>query len=147
MAQKSSTKKANAAAAAASEKKAYVSENSFALTGRICERGLKIYRDENGKITVARFTVAHNFGKNSGLEPLYKDVVMFAKNGKKDVAINESLLVKGQPVRVSGYQRSGNWTDEKGGKHYRIDNVGLTLEAIGDAAADTAAESDPEAEA
>ena len=116
------------------------SVNRFEVSGNVCERGLKTF--ENG---AARFTVGHNFGR-SKLEPLFIDIVMFPKNGKKDVEIPAELLKKGQAVIVSGYRRPNNWVDKDGGKHYRLDLVALSLTENGIETAE-AAEAAPETEA
>ena len=124
---KKATKSAAAQAAAApttstknASKKQFISLNRFAISGNICERGLKVY--DNGTV---RLTVAHNMGRNR--DALYTDIVMFPKNGKKDVVIPAELLKKGKNVIVSGYRRANNWVDKDGGKHYRIDFIALEI--------------------
>ena len=102
--------------------------NNISLSGRLTSDA-QIFDGKNGK--VARFSVAHNFGR--GMDPLYIDIVMFSKNGKKDVNIPADLLKKGSAVIVSGYLRPNNNT--KDGKTYRdIDFVALQCEANADEA-------------
>ncbi len=96
--------------------------NSFSIAGRICERGLKVYK--NG---VARFTVAYNFSKDAEKEPLYTECVMFAPNGG---SLPIGLLVKGTAVVASGYRRASSWVDREGAKHYQVDFVVTELSPI-----------------
>lgn len=99
------------------------STNSFSLSGRLVSNATIF----EGKSKVARFTVAHNF---SGNQPaLFLDVVMFSKNGKKEVALPEDLLKKGNAVQISGFLRPN--VTEKDGKTYRnIDMVVTSCEAF-----------------
>lgn len=82
--------------------------NSFSLTGR-CVADANYYESKNGKI--ARFSVAHNFGK--GVPALFIDCVIFPKKG---LNIAEDLLTKGTPVLISGYMKPN--TNTKDGKTY-----------------------------
>ena len=118
---------------------AFVSRNSFEVSGRIV-RNAETFNGKNGK--VARFSVAHNFGKD--MDPLYIDVVMFSKNGKKEVEIPEGLLTKGTAVIVSGFMKPNIYKNEAGKTYRRVDYVALTVQAI---AADPAEKEIAEAEA
>ncbi len=76
------------------------SVNTFSISGRLTADA-RYFDSKNGK--VARFTIAHNFGK--GEPALFLDAVMFPKNGSKTVTIPENLLTKGTPVIISGYMK------------------------------------------
>lgn len=95
------------------------STNSFAISGRLTSDATI---SKTG--AVARFRIAHNFGKD--MEPLFVDCVMFSKNGKKDVEIPTDLLKKGNAVLVSGYQRPNVYVNPEGKKYVRTDYVVLT---------------------
>lgn len=97
-----------------------VSENSFTMTGRLVKDVVT-----NESKSFARFTLAHNFGKD--MDALFTDVVAFAKNGKKDVDIPFDILVKGAKIRVSGFMRPNNH-EYNGKKYYSTDFVALTIE-------------------
>ena len=101
----------------------YISRNSFEMSGRIVKDA-----QSNESRSYARFSLAHNFGK--GMEPLFVDVVMFDKNGKKAVNIPFELLKKGTPVVVSGYMRPNVYKAEDGRTYRRVDYVVLSVEAI-----------------
>ncbi len=76
------------------------SVNTFSLSGRLTSDA-RYFDSKNGK--VARFTVAHNFGK--GEPALFLDAVMFSKNSGRDITIPEDLLKKGNPVLLTGYMK------------------------------------------
>ena len=123
MSKASASKSVNAKsnAAAASEKKVrYNSENAFTLTGRLVK---DVVTNDDKKY--ARFTIAHNFGKD--MDALFTDCVAFAKNGKKDIDIPFDLLKKGAMVRVAGFLRPNNH-EYKGKKYYATDFVALQCE-------------------
>ena len=111
--------------------------NTFAVSGRLTSDA-QIYDGKNGK--VARFSIAHNFGK--GMDPLYLDTVMFSKNGKKAVEIPVDLLKKGQAVELGGYLRPNISTDEAGKTYRRIDFVVLTCNAPAEAEAEAEADAE-----
>ena len=95
MAQKKATKAAEQA-----PKTKIESTNTIAISGRVCERG--IVKSEQGTI---RFSMGHNMGPKT--PTLFIDVVMFPKNGKKDVAVPAELIEKGASVLVKGYLKPG----------------------------------------
>ena len=103
----------------------YISRNNYEVSGRLTADAV-ISEGKNGK--VARFSVAHNFGKD--MAPLYINAVMFSKNGKKDIEIPESLLKKGAAVIVSGFLRPNNFTKQDGSTFRSLDLVALSVEAI-----------------
>lgn len=108
----------------------FQSVNSFAMSGRLMADA-----QTNDKKGYARFTIIHNFGK--GMTPLFFDVVMFPKNGSKDVKIPWNLLKKGTPVTVSGFSRPNVYTNETSGKIYRsIDHIALEVNATPEQVAD-----------
>lgn len=103
------------------------STNTFSLSGRLTADA-RYFDSKNGKVT--RFTLAHNFGQ--GMPALFTDVVMFSKNGSKEIAIPEDVLKKGNPVLASGYFRPS--TSTKDGKTYH--NVDLVVTSLSPLAGD-----------
>lgn len=93
--------------------------NSFSLSGRLT-KDARFFDSKNGK--VARFAIAHNFGKD--MPALFLDAVMFPKNGAKDVDIPKKLLKKGTPVVISGYFRPNVHT--KNGVKYESQDLVVT---------------------
>ena len=100
------------------------SVNTFSLSGRLTSDA-RFFDGKNGR--VARFSIAHNFGK--GMPALFADVVMFGKNGNKDVDISEELLTKGTPVLVSGYFRV-SVTSKDGVTYENKDMVATSCEPL-----------------
>ncbi len=96
--------------------------NSFSIAGRICERGLQLFKDK-----VARFVIAFNDRKDGDCEPLYTECVMFAPKGG---TLPDGLFVKGKPVVASGFRRASTWVDSQGAKHYQVDHVVTHLQEI-----------------
>lgn len=94
---------------AAKVRKMPESVNSFDITGRVCERGIKLADSKNKKGEVIgktlQFSMGHNMGK--GRETLFLDVVMFSKNGSKQVELPVDLIKKGASIRVKGYIKPG----------------------------------------
>lgn len=94
---------------AAKVRKMPESVNSFDITGRVCERGIKLADSKNKKGEVIgktlQFSMGHNMGK--GHETLFLDVVMFSKNGPKQVELPVDLIKKGASIRVKGYIKPG----------------------------------------
>ena len=115
MAQKKATKpaeqapKTNTETTAAKVRKMPESINSFDITGRVCERGIKVVDSKNkaGEVIgkTLQFSMGHNMGK--GRETLFLDVVMFSKNGSKQVELPVDLIKKGASIRVKGYIKPG----------------------------------------
>ena len=92
------------------------SVNTFGLSGRIVADA-KYFESKKG--TIARFSIAHNFGK--GVPALFCDAVIFPQ---KDEKIQEDLLKKGTPVLISGYLRPN--TNTKDGKTYTTTDYVVT---------------------
>jgi hypothetical protein len=72
------------------------SENNLTITG-IVASDIRF----NRRHTVARFTIAHNFG--SGKEPLFLDCVLILRN-----MAGQPVPQKGNQVRLSAYLRMSN---------------------------------------
>ena len=89
----------------------------------------RYFDSKNGK--VARFSVAHNFGK--GMPALFLDAVMFSKNGSKDITIPEEILKKGAPVLITGYFRP-NINTKDGVKHESRDMVVTSCDPLAEEA-------------
>lgn len=106
------------------------SVNTFSLSGRLTSDA-RYFDSKNGK--VARFTIAHNFGK--GMPALFLDAVMFSKNGSKDITIPEELLMKGNPVLVTGYLRP-NANTKDGVQYKSIDLVVTSCDTLAEEAED-----------
>ncbi len=86
----------------------FESINRVEMTGRVCENGIL-----KSKGTV-RFSMGHNLGPKA--DTLFLNVVMFPKNGKKELKVPEELIVKGAALTVKGYLKSDNrtFTDKSG---------------------------------
>ena len=121
---------------------AFISRNNIEVSGRLTSDAA-ISDGKNGK--VARFSLAHNFGK--GMDALFLNIVMFSKNGKKDVEIPVDTLKKGAAVIVSGYLRPNNFKKQDGTTYRSIDLVALGVEAIAADPADEQAAEEAPAEA
>lgn len=104
------------------------SVNTFSLSGRLTSDA-RYFDSKNGK--VARFSVAHNFGK--GMPALFLDAVMFSKNGSKDVTIPEEILKKGTPVLITGYFRP-NVNTKDGVKYESTDMVVTSCDPLAEEA-------------
>lgn len=141
MAQKKATKtaeqapKTNAETTAAKVRKMPESVNSFDITGRVCERGIKVVDSKNkaGEVIgkTLQFSMGHNMGK--GRETLFLDVVMFSKNGSKQVELPVDLIKKGASIRVRGYIKPGRGFNYKNAAGQdkslgRFDLVALSIE-------------------
>ncbi len=96
--------------------------NRFAISGNICGRDLRIHK--NGTIT---FSIAHSFAEKSGIGTLFTEIVIYPRNGNKQIHIPMDLIRKGRNVIVEGYRRPGTWTDRKGQIHSEIKYVGLMV--------------------
>lgn len=92
------------------------SVNTFSLSGRIVADA-KYFESKKG--TIARFSVAHNLGRN--VPALFCDAVIFPK---KDEMIQEELLKKGTPVLISGYLRPN--ANTRDGKTYNTTDFVVT---------------------
>lgn len=103
----------------------FISLNSFSTSGRIV-KDAETFDTKHGKCY--RFSIAHNMGKDR--DALFTDIVMFDKNGKQDVAVDESLLKKGTAVVVEGYRRPNNLRKDGKIVKYGTDYVALTLTSI-----------------
>lgn len=118
----------------------FTSKNNFVFSGRLTADATT-----NASQNYARFTLAHNFGKDK--DPLFLDFVMFNKNGKKDIKIPFDLLKKGSPVIVEGYLRPDNFTNKEGKTIKDVAYVVLSVSKATEVEADAAdAESDAEEE-
>ena len=96
------------------------STNTFSLSGRLTSDA-RYFESKNG--IVARFSIAHNFGR--GQAALFVDCVVFPKKGD---TLPEDLLKKGTPVLISGYIKPNSNTRD--GKTYTmIDFVVTSLSA------------------
>ena len=102
------------------------SVNNFSLSGRLTSDA-RYFDSKNGK--VARFSIAHNFGK--GMPALFLDAVMFSKNSGRDITIPEDLLKKGTPVLISGFLRL-NVVTKDGATYENTDYVVTSCTALTD---------------
>ena len=120
---------------AAKVRKMPESVNSFDITGRVCERGIKVVDSKNKKGEVIgktlQFSMGHNMGKDR--QTLFLDVVMFSKNGAKQIELPVDLIKKGASIRVKGYIKPGRgfaYTNKAGEDKSlgRFDLVALSIE-------------------
>ena len=126
MAKKNTTTKKQQAAPAAETKvrKAPLSFNTIEFSGSICRGSIK----KTGSIT--RFLIKHNMGPKA--KPVFAAVVLMPKNGKKELAFDQSLIEEHKNVVVKGYLRSGNYDytpkGEQEAKTFYRDNELVALE-------------------
>lgn len=97
-----------------------ISKNNFTFSGRLTADAVT----NEGK-SYARFTLAHNLGKDNA--PLFLDIVMFNKNRSHKVKIPFDLLKKGAPVIASGYMKPDSYTNKEGKEITKIQFIALSV--------------------
>jgi len=99
--------------------KKHDSINTYAVSGNICGQGLQKYK--NGTI---RFSIMHDMPQSNGeVLKLVTDLVVFPKNGGREINVDTSLISKGRSVIVKGFRRPNCWTDKHGNLHQETNFV------------------------
>lgn len=120
------------------------SSNNISLSGRLTADAIT-----NESKSYARFTVAHNMGKDEqgNSKVIFLEVTMFNKNHKKDVVIPFDLLKKGQNVLVNAWLQPDTYTNKDGKTVNSLKYVVKSVEAITAEEAEASDEEIAEAEA
>ena len=115
------------------------SSNNITLSGRLTADAIS-----NESKSFARFTIAHNMGKDAqgAQKVLFFEATMFAKNHKREVAIPFDLLKKGQPVLVNAWLMPDSYTNKDGKTVNTVKYVVKTVEAITNEDADASDEAE-----
>lgn len=103
------------------------SANNISLSGRLTADAVS-----NESKNFARFTIAHNMGKDAqgNQRVLFLEATMFNKNHKRDVVIPFDLLKKGQPVLVNAWLTPDSYTNKDGKTVNTVRYIVKSVEAI-----------------
>lgn len=111
--------------------------NNISLSGRLTSDA----RTNDAK-NFAKFTLAHNMGKDNAL---FIDFTMFSRNGKNEKTIPWDLLKKGTPVKVEAFMRNNLLTNQETGEVTKVVQfVVKSVSPITEAEAEAADESEAE---
>lgn len=85
----------------------------------------------NEKKTFARFSIAHNTGKDA--DPIFLNCVIYKREFEENKqSIPWDILEKGNEIFVTGKLAPNNWTDKDGVKHRGFDVVVSKIREMAD---------------